>query len=108
MRPPRRRALSHAHDRHGISGVWRCIAGGSQSPRPRTRTRRRRDRAGMSGVHATPDDQRDAIIMAALPHVPFDGWGPATLRRAAESLALGGDAATRLFPDGSTAAVTHF
>lgn len=62
----------------------------------------------MSGVHATPDDQRDAIVMAALPHVPFDGWGPATLRRAAEAVGLGADAATRLFPGGSAAAVTHF
>ncbi len=62
----------------------------------------------MTGVHATPDDQRDAIVMAVLPHVPFDGWGLAALRRAADSIGLGADAATRLFPGGAAAAVAHF
>ena len=62
----------------------------------------------MSQALAKLDDQRDALIMAALPHVPFDGWGPATLRRAADAAGLGADAAIRLFPDGAAGAVAHF
>ena len=60
----------------------------------------------------TPDrtnqEQRDALIMAALPHVPFDGWGPAGLKRAAASLGLGADVVPRLFPDGAAGAIAHF
>ena len=54
------------------------------------------------------DDDRDAVILAALPHVPFDGWGPKTLRAASEAAGLGGDAAARLFPQGVKDAVAHF
>jgi len=52
--------------------------------------------------------QRDAIIMAALAHVPFDGWGPKTLKAAAERAGLDAAAAIRLFPLGSREAVSHF
>ncbi len=54
------------------------------------------------------DDTRDALIMAVLPHVPFDGWGPVALKRAAESAGLAADVVPRLFPDGATGAVTYF
>ncbi|TAK98110.1 MAG: COQ9 family protein [Rhodospirillaceae bacterium] len=53
-------------------------------------------------------DQRDAMVMAALPHVPFDGWSDACLRRAATDAGLGADAVVRLFPDGARGAVVHF
>lgn len=64
----------------------------------------------MSQPSASPKDdaQRDALIMAALPHVPFDGWGPAALKRAAESAGLDADVVPRLFPNGAVGAVTHF
>jgi len=52
--------------------------------------------------------QRDALIMAALPHVPFDGWSDKCLRHAGEIAGLGADAAVRLFPDGARGAVAHF
>jgi len=52
--------------------------------------------------------QRDALIRAALPHVPFDGWSRKTLEAAADSAGLGADAAGRLFPGGAKDAVAHF
>ena len=47
------------------------------------------------------DAMRDEILLAALSHVPFDGWGEAALARGAED--AGHDAATarRLFPGGA-------
>lgn len=36
----------------------------------------------------TPMDDRAALLKAALPHVPFDGWSEATLRAAADDLGL--------------------
>jgi ubiquinone biosynthesis protein COQ9 len=59
-------------------------------------------------VDSSLEAQRDAVILAALPHVPFDGWGQGTLRRAAEAVGLGAEAQPRLFPGGAVAAVTHF
>jgi ubiquinone biosynthesis protein COQ9 len=53
-------------------------------------------------------DQKDAVILAALPHVPFDGWRPRTLSVAADCAGLGADAAARLFPGGAKDAVAHF
>jgi len=52
--------------------------------------------------------QRDAIITAALPHVPFDGWSDVCLKRAAASAGLDDGAAVRLFPNGPADAVIHF
>jgi ubiquinone biosynthesis protein COQ9 len=54
------------------------------------------------------DADRDAVIMAALPHVPFDGWSDACLRRAAESVGIDPGAVPRLFPGGARSAVAHF
>jgi ubiquinone biosynthesis protein COQ9 len=47
------------------------------------------------------DDMRTEIMLAALSHVPFDGWGEASLLRGAAD--AGHDAATarRLFPQGA-------
>ena len=52
--------------------------------------------------------QRDAVIRAALPHVPFDGWTRNVLATAAENAGLGADAAGRVFPGGVKDAVAHF
>lgn len=52
--------------------------------------------------------QRDAVIRAALPHVPFDGWSRKTLAVAAENAGFGAAAAARLFPGGVKEAVAHF
>ena len=51
--------------------------------------------------------QRDAVLKAALPNVPFDGWTDATLERAAESAGFPGQA-KRIFPGGSKDAIAHF
>lgn len=42
--------------------------------------------------------QRDALIEAALPHVPFDGWTMTALERGAVDLGLTSQDAHRLFP----------
>ena len=52
--------------------------------------------------------QRDAVILAALPNVPFDGWGSACLACAAVESGLDSGAEKRLFPDGTRSAVAHF
>ena len=39
-----------------------------------------------SSVNAEKQKQRDAIVLAALPHVPFDGWTSKTLSTAAAPL----------------------
>lgn len=52
--------------------------------------------------------QRDAIIMSALSHVPFDGWSEKTLAAAAESTGVGAGAVRRFFPGGVKDAIAHF
>ncbi len=52
--------------------------------------------------------ERDALIRAALPNVPFDGWSAKTLKAAAIAAGLGEGAAVRLFPGGAKDAVAHF
>jgi ubiquinone biosynthesis protein COQ9 len=60
----------------------------------------------------TPDARkladRDRVIMAALPHVTFDGWSWAALKRGASDAGLPEIEAEFLFPSGGTDAVTHF
>jgi len=48
----------------------------------------------------TMDTARDAILEAALPHVPFDGWSEATLRAAIRDTGLAEGLARALFPRG--------
>ncbi|HMO07677.1 MAG TPA: COQ9 family protein [Paracoccaceae bacterium] len=43
---------------------------------------------------------RDAVLAAALPHVPFDGWSDATLRAAARDAGVPSALARALFPRG--------
>ena len=54
------------------------------------------------------EDIRDAIALAAAPHVAFDGWGDEAL--AAGAVDAGFDAATakRMFPGGGVEAIAHF
>ena len=35
----------------------------------------------------TPEETREALLQAALPHVMFDGWSEATIRAAAREYA---------------------
>jgi ubiquinone biosynthesis protein COQ9 len=51
---------------------------------------------------------RDAILLAALPHVPFDGWTRRAMRRGAEDAGYDAAAADRAFPYGAADMVTHY
>jgi len=53
-------------------------------------------------------DVRDRLVMAAVPHVAFDGWGLKALRRAAEDAGLDPSLAERAFLGGAVDAVEHF
>lgn len=48
-----------------------------------------------------PADLRDRLIDAALPHIPFDGWGRQAAIEAAQDLGLDTNAALRAFPGGA-------
>lgn len=54
------------------------------------------------------DDVRDRLVLAALNHIPFDGWSEKALRYAAKDEGLDPDAPLRAFPHGVTSAVEHF
>ncbi len=54
------------------------------------------------------DDVRQAILEAALPHIPFDGWTPATLRRAAKDAGIEEGLAELAFPRGPITLVDLF
>jgi ubiquinone biosynthesis protein COQ9 len=41
---------------------------------------------------------RDAILLAALPHVPFDGWTRRAMRRGAAGIGRTASDADRAFP----------
>lgn len=50
---------------------------------------------------ADPAALRDAILDAAITHVPFDGWGREAAIRGAEDIGLDAAEAMRAFPDGA-------
>jgi len=59
----------------------------------------------------TPDKlgtARDAIVLAALAHAPFDGWNKKTLAAAAVGAGFDASMAERAFPGGPVDAVLHF
>lgn len=51
---------------------------------------------------------RDAIIVSALPHVPFDGWSEAALAQAARNAGYDPGMARAVFPGGVAEALDHF
>ncbi len=51
--------------------------------------------------------ERDAIVEAALTHVPFDGWSWKSLEAAADGCGLAAAAARRAFPGGLMEAAEH-
>jgi ubiquinone biosynthesis protein COQ9 len=54
------------------------------------------------------EGKRDALLIAALPNVPFDGWSLASLRAGARALGLADAAAAELFPKGAIGMVAWF
>lgn len=57
---------------------------------------------------STPESQRDAVLMAALPDVAFDGWTDELLTRAAAKAGIADTARAELFPDGVASLLVHF
>ena len=57
---------------------------------------------------SNPDDIRTQLILAALPHVPFDGWSSRAMRHAARDCGLDQAAADRAFPYGAADMVAAF
>ena len=53
-------------------------------------------------------DKKDAIVLAAAPHVAFDGWGEEALAAGAIDAGYDAKLAKRLFPDGAVDAIAHF
>ncbi len=56
----------------------------------------------------TIDQLRDALLLATLPNVTFDGWSLQALRDGADQAGLDSTALLRAFPDGVADAVAHF
>jgi ubiquinone biosynthesis protein COQ9 len=54
------------------------------------------------------DDTRAELVLAALRHVPFDGWSRKAMRDAARDAGLDAAAADRAFPDGAADMVAAF
>ena len=52
--------------------------------------------------------ERDALIGAALQHIPFEGWSIAALNKAASDLGLEKECVARQFPLGVVDAIRHF
>jgi len=52
--------------------------------------------------------KKDAIVLAAAPHVAFDGWGDEALAAGAVDAGYDAKTAKRLFPGGGVDAIAHF
>ena len=51
---------------------------------------------------------RDEILLAALPHIPFDGWTSRAMRRGARDAGRDAAAAGRAFPYGAADMIAHY
>ncbi len=54
------------------------------------------------------DEIKDAMVLAASPHVAFDGWGMDALVRGAVDAGFDEATAKRMFPQGAVDAICHF
>ncbi len=54
------------------------------------------------------DDIRDRLVLAALPHAAFDGWGRGAMAAAAADLGLDPTMPARTFPGGTSEVVARF
>ena len=54
------------------------------------------------------DQQRSAVVRAALVHIPFDGWSMASLKAGAQDAGLLASAVPGLFPQGVSEAVEFY
>lgn len=53
-------------------------------------------------------DLRDRLLLATLPHVPFDGWSARAMRAGAADAGCDATMVGRAFPGGTVAMVEHF
>jgi ubiquinone biosynthesis protein COQ9 len=53
------------------------------------------------------DQQKDDLLLAALEHVPFDGWSDVALQQGANDLGLSHHDVVRCFPKGAIDAIVH-
>ncbi len=53
-------------------------------------------------------EDKDRLLLASLPHVTFDGWGPEAFRHGAESLGLDPELADELLPGGARGRIVAF
>jgi ubiquinone biosynthesis protein COQ9 len=53
-------------------------------------------------------DPQDALVLATLPHVAFDGWTFAALKAGGSAIGMDDDAVRLTFPDGGPEAIRHF
>jgi len=54
------------------------------------------------------EEKKDAIVLAASPHVAFDGWGYEALTAGANDVGYDANTARRLFPSGAIEAISQF
>jgi ubiquinone biosynthesis protein COQ9 len=59
-------------------------------------------------VIETPDDLKDRILLAALPHVAFDGWSIKSLAAGMADAGLARQDLLHAFPDGVADAIAHW
>src|SRR5258708_15786470 len=97
MRPSRRHPLPAAHER-------------SQPPRLQRGERALPDRSRCGGGVGGMDESatRDALLLAVLRDVPFDGWSGGMIAAASGRLGLDAAAVATLFPSGARDAVAAF
>src|SRR5690348_12238289 len=101
MRPPRRRPLSAADDRPPPLDVHR---GGDAAPNRLGRLPGRKQAVKSSFA----ERERERLIAAILPDVPFDGWTTRALRHAARRLDVPIGEAEALFPRGAPDMIAEF
>lgn len=70
-------------------------------------TARKKSAARTAPKTADAATLRDRVLLAALPDVPFDGWGDSLLDRAAQKTELSRADIDALFPDGAVALGAH-
>jgi ubiquinone biosynthesis protein COQ9 len=73
-----------------------------------TTARKPRVRQKKASLAASETELKSAVLKAALPHIPFDGFTQKTLEQAAGEAGVDGSAVLRLFPKGPLSLVEIF
>src|ERR1051325_1364254 len=102
MRPSRRHPLPAADDRSSLADV--CRRGSAASDRP---CRIPGGRGAAMGSRFA-ERERERLICAMLPDVPFDGWTTRALRHGARRCGITAAEAGALFPRGAADMIAEF